>query len=84
MAFAILNVSVVKGNFSISFYTFKGMGTSFRRNDFWDHLGGQVLLFMVIQAILEIFAPRACTNSPYISWSGELSLPVNFTKHQKL
>ena len=61
MAFAILNVSVVKGNFSISFYTFKGMGTSFRRNDFWDHLGGQVLLFMVIQAILE----NLCAESLY-------------------
>ena len=32
-----------QGNYSLP-ETFKGMGTSFRRNDFWDRLGGQALL----------------------------------------
>ena len=26
--------------------TIRGMGTSFRHNDFWDHLGGQALVMI--------------------------------------
>ena len=65
----------------------RGMGTSFRRNDFWVRLGRQVLVLIVrrcsrqpgtnhrlslsTQKIPEIVAPKACTHSPYRFGSGK-------------
>ena len=64
-----------------------GVGTSFRRNDLWDLLGGQTLAMigpwyswqpltnhkqcLSTQMIPEIVAPKACIHSPKSYWSGE-------------
>ena len=65
--------------------TMRGMGTSFRCNDFWDSLGGQTLVMigrwyprqpltnhkkrLSTQTIPECVAPKACTHSLYSFWS---------------
>ena len=65
----------------------RGMGTSFRCNDFWVRLGGQTLVMIgrwysrqpltnhkkrfSTQPIPGIIAPKACTHSPYSFWSRE-------------
>ena len=67
--------------------TIRGMGTRFRRNDFWDRSGGQALvvigwwcsgqpgtnhrLSLSTQRFPEIVAPKVCTHSPYSFGSGK-------------
>ena len=65
----------------------RGVGTSFRRNDFWNLLDGQTLAmigpwysrqpltnhkqYLSTQTIPNIVAPKACIQSPKSFWSGE-------------
>jgi len=51
--------------------TIRGIGTNFQYNDFWDRVGGHVLL--MIGGWYSI-APKAYTQSPHGFWSKELLL----------
>ena len=57
------------------------MGKGFRRNDFWDHLGGKALVMIGRwywrqpltnhnQRLLTV-EPKACTHVSYSIWNGE-------------
>ena len=64
------------------------MGTNFRRNDFWNRLGGQTLVMIgrwysrqqlanhtnafPPKRFQKIAAPKSRTHSPSSFWSGEL------------